>query len=200
MSAFPEIDIRVAAECLVVGPLWDTVMTPFDPMTGEIVCRGEWRMADPMVEASNAGGMQAKEALTTAILLQCFTDRFSKNPTLRGGTDPRGWWGDGFQEAPGAPPMGIELWTLFNGILNAQVVAQARAFVLAGLRPLLTKEGGPVARFDVVASMDLIQGQLSIEIKGFSQDGLNVYSQRWQYAWDQTARGPFPASPTFVFN
>lgn len=96
--------------------------------------------------------------------------------------------------------MGIELWTLFNGVLNAQVVAQARAFVVAGLQPLLSKNGGPVARFDVLASMDQIQGKLSIQIKGFSQDGLNVYNQKWGYVWDQTARGPFPASPSFVFN
>lgn len=200
MSGFPEIDIRVAAECLAVAPLWDTVMTPFDPVSGNITVRGEWAMADPNAEPSNAGGLQAKEALFTAIILQCFTDCYSVNPRLRGNTDPRGWWGDAFPEAPGVPQMGIELWTLFNGVLNAQVAAQARAFVIAGLQPLLISKGGPVARFDVQAPFDQLQGKLYIQIKGYSQDGLLVYSQKWQYAWAQTQVGPFPASPSFVMN
>lgn len=200
MSDFPEIDIRVAAECLQVAPLWDTVMTAFDPVKGDIMVRGEWRMADPTIEPSNAGGMQARQALFTAIINQCFTDCFSKNPRLRGNTDPRGWWGDAFPEAQGVPQMGIELWTLFNGKLDPQVAAQARAFVIAGLQPLLSTKGGPVARFEVTAPFDQVQGILYIQIKGYSEDGLNVYDMKWQYAWSQTQAGPFPSSPSFVMN
>lgn len=196
-GSFPEIDIRVATECLDVSPLWDTVMVATDPTTGELVCRGEWFLADPAKEPNNVGGLQAQQALLTAIALQLFTDRYSTSPRLRGGPDPRGWWGDSL-DRQGQPPLGSEIWIYFNGVLNDQVAQGARNATIVALQPLLVKNGGPVATFDVVAIADQLNQRLDIQIQGFSEDGSTIYKQKWSFAWAQTLNFNSPY-PSFTF-
>jgi phage gp46-like protein len=191
---FPEVVIRVATECLDVAPLWDTIMVATDPTTGELVCRGEWWMADPVKETANVGGMWAQQALLTGIALQLFSDKFSNSPRVRGGPDPRGWWGDSIDQQ-GQPALGSELWTLFNGTLDATIAATARNMAIEALQPLLTKKGGPVAKFDVRAIPDQVAGRLDVEIQGFSEDGSTIYNQKWSFAWRQTLSfgAPYPS-------
>src|SRR5580765_834654 len=164
MSAFPEIDIRVATECLDVAPLMDTVMVATDPRTGELRCWGEWQMAGKD-EPNNVGGIKGDQALLTAIALALFTDRYSTSPRLRAGPDPRGWWGDGLDQQ-GQPPLGSGIWVYFNGVLTNQVAQEVRAATLEALQPLLVKKGGPVARFDVVTFADTANGRLDVQISG----------------------------------
>lgn len=189
-TGFPEISIRVAAECLTTAPLWDTVMNPS-------LFRGEWRMASPTKEPDNVGGMKADKALLTSVAIVLFTDKFSRNPRSRGGLDPRGWWGDGI-DMQAQPPMGIELWTLFNGVLSPQVAQQAVAFVKAGLSPLLVVNGGPVASWDVQYQIDQVQGKLDIPIKGYSTSGTLTYDQKWSFSWAQISGGSQAGTPSFT--
>lgn len=197
MGAFPEIDIRVATECLDVSPLWDCVMVATDPTTGELVCQGQWFMADPVKEPNNVGGLQAQQALLTSIALQLFSDRFSSDPRLRGNSDPRGWWGDGIDQQ-GQPPLGSTIWTFFNGLLSDQVAFAIRNATIEALQPLLAKKGGPVASFNVVASADVSNSRLDVQIQGLSEDGTTAYDQRWSFAWAQTMN--FGAAyPSFTF-
>jgi phage gp46-like protein len=196
-DSFPELDIRLATECLDVAPLMDTIMVATNPTTGELVCRGEWWMADTVKEPNNVGGIQAEQALLTSIALQLFTDRFSSSPTFHARSDPRGWWGDGI-DRQGQPPLGSTLWTYLNGTLDAQIAFSARNATIEALQPLLTKNQGPVASFNVVAIADQANSRLDIQISGYSEDGSTIYSQKWSFAWAQTLNWSQPY-PSFTF-
>ena len=87
--------------------LWDTVWVQdrIDAVGGY----GDFALAQPD-ETLNKGGLQARRALHTAILIQLFTDkRLPDDQRLDDGSDdPRGWFGDSlpFDDDPHDQPLG----------------------------------------------------------------------------------------------
>jgi phage gp46-like protein len=71
--------------------LWDSV---WDATKGF----ADWALAGPD-ENENVGGLRAKAAIETAVMLCLFTDKRESIPSIRFGISPtaivRGYWGDG---------------------------------------------------------------------------------------------------------
>ncbi len=168
-----EIVLRVAAECVDIAPLWDSVINEKSPL--EI----DWQLAGSG-EGYNVGGLQALYALPTAVILCVWSDKWSKANEVKDDQDPRGWWGDAI-DTQGFPELGGEIWTLFRGRLNGETAMKARNYIQAALKTLVDQ--GAVARFDVDATSDLPTGSLIVNIQGYSQTGDRVYEQRWSFLW-----------------
>lgn len=166
--------------------LWDTVWSG----TG-----GDWAIAG--AQAGNQGGLAARAAIATAILLCLFTDRRCPDDhPLRflADNDPRGWWGDGVdvRDDLGEGAMGSLLWLLERSILTApETKMWAEAFALEALRPLIDQ--GVAVKATAVATANPALGRLDMEIALFGRDGQAVFSQRFQDLWRQVAAGPSSA-------
>lgn len=146
-------------------------------------------------ETRNKQGLRSKEGLHTAIIIQLFTDRRilddQVHPDPRS-QDPRGWWGDSvdIETEYNETELGSHLWLLRRSILNNEVVETAKGYVEEALQPILDQ--GAVASFHIEAEAQSMAqggqpstGVLAIAVDGYSQDGLKVYSQRFDVLWDQ---------------
>lgn len=153
--------------------LWDTVwvQAPVPELTAQ-GGYGDWALAQAD-ETQNAGGLSARAALHTAIMLQLFTDRRLPND-LRlddGSEDPRGWWGDSviYENDPLDRELGSLLWTLERGTLSEETALQAKEYAEDALAVLI--EQGAAERIEVSAEAWIADGQLRL--------GVDVYSPRY---------------------
>lgn len=185
-SMFPEVTIRVTAECLDLTPLWDTVIVDNEGFM-------DYALADPAQEPSNVGGLRAQQALHTAIIHQLFTDKWSKANEVKAEQDPRGWWGDVI-DAQGYPELGCDLWTLFRGRLSQEVATLAQAYALQACQTFITQ--GIAAQVDCQAEPNIDNSRLDIAVQLYSDNGSTVYDQKFKFAWDQTAGLVAPAPVT----
>lgn len=175
--ALQEIVMRVSAECVDISPLWDSVILQNSPLSID------WALAGPD-EGINAGGLQSKHMLETAIIIQLWTDKWSKANEIGDRHDPKGWCLEGI-DTQGFGEIGNELHSLFRGRLNAQTAMKAKAYIQQGLKMIVDQ--GAVARFDVDSQTDIPTGSLIVNIQGYSESGDRVYEQRWSFVWDQIA-------------
>ena len=150
--------------------LWDTVWVQdrIDAVGGY----GDFALAQPD-ETLNKGGLQARRALHTAILIQLFTDkRLPDDQRLDDGSDdPRGWFGDSlpFDDDPHDQPLGSLLWTLERGTLSIETAQLAKEYAEQALQVLIDQ--GAAERIAVEAEALIAKGQLSL--------GVDVYSPRF---------------------
>jgi len=188
-----EIAIRAAEGC-DAEPflLWDSVWRPDLGVA-------DWSLAGEG-EPQNRGGLQAKAALHTAVILCLFTDRrlpddlpHTDEPRngvgASSGLDRRGWHGDTYDVRTdlGEGEMGSLLWTLERGTLDQGTARQAEAMALAALEPLIAQ--GAVARAEAEATARPETGRLELIVRLFSHDGATAYDQRFGLLWRQTAGG-----------
>lgn len=179
--------IRVAEGCAAdSNVLWDSVWLPE-------LGYADWALADPD-ETANRGGLRAKAAIETAVVLALFTDRRvePEHPLfyLCDG-DPRGWWGDGIDVRAdlNEAPLGSLLWLLERAPLTIRGLSAGRwaeQFALEALAPLIAQ--GAAARIDVSASVNELQGRLELTVNLFGRDGLKVYDRKFDVLWNQVAR------------
>ena len=155
----------------------------------------DFTVATPQ-ERRNAGGLQARNALQTAIVIQLFSDaRALDDDLLPDDLDPdrRGWWGDGIAriEEQGLYNVGSRLWTLRRSILNKETADKAHDMVLEALQPIVDQ--GAVARFeiDTWTSYDKFgwshpeTGFLVIKVRAYGRDGALSYNEQFEVLWDQ---------------
>lgn len=166
--------------------LWDSVWVQdrIDAVGGY----ADWALAEPD-ERQNFGGLRAKAALHSAILIALFTDRRlpadAESPD--GSGDPRGWWGDSVDVRTdlAEAEMGSHLWLLERGRLDdTETVRLAEDYAREALQPLVNQ--GAVARFDVTAEARSEDGWLVLAVAAFSHDGARAYEQRFDLLWQQT--------------
>ena len=171
------VDIRVrTTEGTETQPnyQWDTQFNG-DTQTWDWVIAG---YSDP----DNVGGYLTTKPLDTAILLQLLTwKRARSHDALPSGSDPKGWWGDTVDLEPGETEMGSRLWLLYRSVLNDTVAQQAIIYVREALQPIIDQ--GAVVRFDVQAVANKVAGRLDLTVQGYSQDGQNIYSQKFSRLW-----------------
>ena len=166
--------------------VWDTV---WSPATGY----GAWAYA-PATETYNRGGLQAENALQTAVNLCLFTDRRCPpdHPLayLIEGDDPRGWWGDGVdvRDDLGEAPMGSLLWLLERAQATPDNAAWARTFALDALAPLIGQQA--VVRADAQATL-VPPSRLDLAAQLYGQDGTKIYDRRFDDIWREAVGGPF---------
>lgn len=164
--------------------LWDSLWSPAD---GE----ADWALAGPE-ETLNVGGLAARRALETAVILALFTDRRvpDEHPLayLADG-DPRGWWGDGVdvRSEDGEEPLGSLLWLLERAPLTlpggTPIALWARQFALDALAPLLRK--GAVVRIDCEVAVNALQSRLELAVQMYGHDAGKQYDRKFDLAWRQ---------------
>jgi phage gp46-like protein len=159
--------------------LWDSV---WNPAAGA----ADWALAGAD-ELLNRGGLAARQALETAVILALFTDRRVPRthplaPLADG--DPRGWWGDGVDVRAdlGETELGSLLWLLERASLD---LAQrwAPQLALEALAPL--KAQGVVVRIDCTAAADELRQRIELTVNLYGRDGARVYDQKFQLVWNQ---------------
>lgn len=165
---------------------WDTVWyNRLDAQGGY----GDWILAGADDPPEQHGGMRARMALDTAILLQVFSDkRLPEGMRPPGSVEyPRGWWGDSIRLV-GEPEavMGSLLWTLERGSLDDDTARTAKDYVDEALQVILDQ--GAVARFETTARADKVRGRLTISIAAFNRAGQRINSNNvFDVVWAQVA-------------
>lgn len=159
--------------------LWDTYWNADDLDT----YFADWQLAGPSAPL-NAYGLSSNHALNTAILLSLFTWRRAEvYDVLPAGTDPKGWWGDDIDLEGNEGPLGSRLWLLIRAPLNANTITLAETYAYEALQPLIDQ--GAVATFVCTATIDKVQGFLTLAVNAYSQNGQLIYSQKFENLWRQ---------------
>jgi len=168
--------------------LWDSQWRPAD---GD----ADWVLADAD-ETQNRGGLRAKAALHTAVILCLFTDKRlpADHPLLKyvDGADRRGWWGDGADVRGdlGETEMGSWLWVFERTVLTEEMRRWVEDVTRDALSPLLRQ--GAVVRIDVQASAQFAVNRCDLAIQLYGRDGSAVYDQRFADIWKQSVTSPPP--------
>jgi len=162
--------------------LWDSV---WSVAAGQ----ADWAIAGAG-EALNRGGLQATQALRTAVILCLFTDRrLPDDHPLRRFVDgdPGGWWGDGVDVRTdlGEHEMGSYLHALERATVGADTARWAREIAAEALLPLRAQ--GAVARIDVDAQADPVNRRLDLAVRLYGRDGAVVFDERFDDLWRQEA-------------
>lgn len=181
-----ELNLRVNEGCGAQPQLlWDSV---WDPRLGA----ADWAYATAS-ETRNVGGLSARAAIETAVVLALFTDRrcpegHPLEPYIDAG-DRRGWWGDGIDVRAdlGESEMGSLLWLLERATATPENANWARTFALDALQPLIAQ--GLAARADAQAELPS-PGRINLAVQLYGRDGTTVYDRRFDDVWAQfTANG-----------
>ena len=167
---------------------WDSVWSPPDGIA-------DWALADPD-EKQNQGGLRAKAALHTAVIIALFTDkRMPDDHPLRyliEDGDARGWFGDGIDVRAdlGETDMGSLLWVFERAPLTETIRRWVEAIALDALQPLTAQ--GAAVRIDAQASADFAICRCDLAVQIYGRDGSQIYNQRFQDIWQQTVTAPKP--------
>ena len=140
-------------------------------------------------ETGNVGGLRARAALHTAIIIQLFTDRRAPAYLVDDGDDRRGWWGDSvdMDAAFDGREMGSLIWTqVERGTLSDDTAMTVKDMAEEALQVLIDQ--GAVARFDIRAKAHVAAGTLELEVDAFGSDGAKIYEQRFANVWRQVRR------------
>jgi phage gp46-like protein len=182
-----EAQLRLSEGCAADPFLnWDTIWS-----SGQAAA--DWKLAD-RDEALNVGGLRAKDALHTAIVLSLFTDRRveTDHPLywLADG-DPAGWWGDSIDLDASAHegPLGSLLWLLRRApmTIGGQSVSDwARHFAEEALSHLI--EQGACVRIEVRAEAIEANSRLNLTVQLFGRDSANIYDRKFDFVWQQVGR------------
>lgn len=182
-----DVVIRVAEGCAdETTVLWDSV---WDSERGF----ADWALADPD-ETANRGGLRAKAAIDTAVVLLLFTDR-RVEPThplywLADG-EQRGYFGDGIDVRDDLQegPLGSHLWLLERApltIAGLSAAQWAQQFATDALSTLVDQ--GVAVRIDVSATADERNGRLDLVVDLYGRDGARIYNRNFDVLWKQVAR------------
>lgn len=165
---------------------WDTV---WDEPTGY----ADWALA-PASETYNIGGLQAEQALESAVFLCLFTDlRCPQDHPLAyliENDDPRGWWGDGVdvRDDLGETPMGSLLWLLQRAQATQENAIWAQTFAIQALQPLI----GQQAVVTVGAQAFLKPpSRIDLAVQLYGRDGTKIYARKFEDVWREALSGPF---------
>jgi phage gp46-like protein len=178
-----DVVIRVAEGCAAeFNLLWDSV---WDAARGV----ADYAMAEPD-EVNNRGGLRAKAAIETAVILAFFTDkRIDPDHPLYflADGDARGYWGDGI--VLDDDHNGSWLWLLERApltILGLPASHYAEQFAMEALATL--KDQGVCVRVDVQATQYPSEGRLELAVALYGRDGALVYDRKFDVLWNQVAR------------
>lgn len=136
------------------------------------------------------GDLVADAGLRTALLLSLFTDARARDDDILafGQTGRRGWWGDSYCEAAGAPAgdrFGSRLWLLEREKQTSQTLARAREMAREATAWLVTD--GVARSVDVAAAWGG-PGRLELTVTVQRPDAASeVY--RFARLWETEATG-----------
>jgi phage gp46-like protein len=168
--------------------LWDSI---WSPQQGE----ADWALAGAD-EPQNTGGLRAKAALHTSVIIALFTDRrMPDDHPLRyliDDGDQRGWFGDAidvradlFEDA-----MGSLLWIFQRAQLTEDIRKWVEALALEALQPLIRQ--GVAVRIDAQAVAHFAVGRIDLTIQIYGRDGSRIYDEKFGDIWQQSVTSPKP--------
>lgn len=147
----------------------------------------DFAYADPS-ETLNRGGLSARAALETAVIICLFTDRRCPpdHPLAKWieAGDPRGWWGDAVDVRTDLfeQPMGSLLWLLERATATPDTALWAQSLATEALSVLQAQ--GLVARIDVQTQLRP-PSRLDLAVQIYGRDGQKVYDRRFDDVWSQ---------------
>lgn len=145
-------------------------------------------------EAENMGGLRARAAIATAVLIALMTDVRADPTELRDGDVNRGWPGDGFDLRGYETPLGSKLWLLRRRTVDdVETPRLAEDYALEALQPLLAQ--GVAARAAADATADPARNRLILDVALYGRDGVTVYQARYAVLWEQLNGLPDPLAP-----
>ncbi len=156
---------------------------------------GDLALAEPG-EVANRGGLRARAALETAVLICLMSDARADPEELRDGDINRGWPGDTFDvdTAVGEAPIGSKLWLLQRSTVDAvDTPRRAEAYALAALQPLLDQ--GAAAAVIAKAEADPARNRLSLDVTLTDRAGSVLVSRRFSLLWQGLAGISVPYRP-----
>ncbi|WP_022722939.1 phage GP46 family protein [Rhodopseudomonas sp. B29] len=181
-----EVVIRKAEGCAEESNVvWDSVWVPERGVA-------DWAMADAD-ETANRGGLRAKQAIATAVVLCLFTDkRVDPDHPLAylADGDVGGYFGDSVdvREDLYEGALGSHLWLLRRAPLTIRGIPATRwaeQFAAEALAPLQAQ--GAVVRIDVAATQSEMRNQLFLDVRLYGRDGENVHDRKYDVLWNQVA-------------
>lgn len=174
--------------------LWDSVWSPPAGMA-------DWVLAGPE-EPQNRGGLRARAALHTAVIIALFTDkRMPENHPLErliDDGDRRGWFGDGvdLRTEHGETEMGSLLWIFQRAMLTEDIRRWVEAIAIEALAPLLRQK--VASRIEAQATAMFAANRCDLAIQIYGRDGSQTYDYLFDDIWQQTATAPKPLTfPSF---
>jgi phage gp46-like protein len=180
MAAIP-LNLRVAEGCAPQPVLfWDAIWNA--PLGA-----ADWAYADAS-ETQNAGGLSARAAIESAVILALFTDKYCPpdHPLAAyiESDDPRGWWGEGLDVRTdlGESEMGSHLWLLERATATPANQAYAQSFAVEALQSLVVS--GLAVRADATAEL-VAPSRLNLYVALYGRDGAKIYDRRFDDAWAQ---------------
>lgn len=135
-------------------------------------------------EIANRGGLRAREALVTAVIICLGTDARVRPDELRDGDNNRGWPGDSFDldEAAGEAPIGSRLWLLRRRTVDDAVVPRlAEDYAIEALAPLIRQ--GAAAKATAEATADPANNALRLAVTLTDRDGAVIVAQQFRVLW-----------------
>lgn len=130
--------------------------------------------------------LETDEGLETAVVISLFTDaRAADGDVLPdGGSDRRGWWGDGVPVVDG-DQVGSKLWLLSRAKQTPDVLARAQQYAREALAWLV--EDQVASGVEVIASVPR-PGMLALEVT-ISRPKVSPVTYRYAAAWAAQAGG-----------
>lgn len=178
--------IRAAEGCASdVNVLWDSVWNPDLGVA-------DWALAGPS-DAGNVGGLRARAAIETAVVLALFTDkRVDPDHPLYylADGDARGYFGDGIDVRGdlNETALGSHLWLLERAPLTIRSLSAAQWAEQFALEALATlKDQGVVVRIEAAASVNELQNRLELIVRLFGRDGTVSFDRKFDVLWNQVA-------------
>jgi phage gp46-like protein len=168
--------------------LWDSEWKPTDGVADWVVSDGS--------EPQNKGGLRAKAALHTAVVLCLFTDkRIPDDHPLRylvENGDPRGWWGDKADVRADLfeTEMGSLLWIFERAPLTEEIRRWVESIALDALASLIAQ--GAAVRIDAQATAEFAEDRVDLAVQIYARDGTRIYDQRFEDIWKQSVTSPKP--------
>lgn len=161
--------------------LWDSIWSN---------ARGfaDWALA-AVSEVLNRGGLQARAALQTAVVIQLFTDKRAPadHPLLKYVTpgDWRGWWGDGVDVRTDLheTELGSLLWMLARAPVNEDMRRWTETLSGEALQTLIDQ--GVVARIVPTATIRSTNDGVDLDVKLYRADGTLAFDHRFDDIWAQ---------------
>lgn len=173
---------------------WDS---RWEPWRGQ----ADWALADAD-EVQNRGGLRAKAALHTAVIIALFTDkRIPKDHPLfylLEDGDQRGWFGDGADVRAdlGEDEMGSLLWIFERAHLNEENRRWVELVATEALMPLIKQQ--VAVRVEVQAEAQFAINRVHLFVQLYGRNGSLVYDYKFEDIWAQIANSPAPAPFTTV--
>lgn len=147
---------------------------------------GDFAIADPG-ETGNRGGLAAREALRSAVIICLLSDARVPPHELRDGDINKGWPGDSFDLADGEAAIGSKLWLLRRRAIDAvETKRLAEDYALASLQVLIDQ--GAAALATAIASVDPARNRLELAVTLTDRDGATLVAQKFRVLWDDIDR------------